>query len=397
MFCVFFILALISFSLFITIYGLYFLFVVKTNKRKEYLQLIEKILQGNLSLQELPSVSILVPTYNEEEVIARKLQNIGAFDYPREKMELILIDDCSSDNSVKIAQRMFNEFNLQGKIITKNQRMGVNASYNKGVEESSGDLILTTDADVMVDSDALLKGVKILRSLEDVGGITGKMVPVANDSSAAVVIEKSYRGFFDSMSTAESALHSTFPGYTCFMLLRKSAFSPLPVHYGSSDGNISLAIIRKGLKFLYVPSILFYEPIPIKAAEQRRQKIRRAARLIQSTLANKDMMFKDDYKSFGNRILPLRFSLMMIAPILFFVGFATMLLAIFQLSPFVTLSLLLVFFACMFLGVKTNVQILSVLSSFVIHQFYALMGLIFSQKKVTVWRPSERSEMVSTQ
>ena len=385
--------ALICFSLFIVIYVLYFLLVIRTSKKKEYLKLIENAFKKDLSLQQLPNVSILVPTYNEEKVISRKLQNIAALDYPREKIEVILVDDCSTDKTLEVAQRIFNELNLPGKIIKNGKRGGVNASYNRGVAESKGNLILMTDADVTIDHDALIKGVKIFKYLKNLGGITGKMVPVSSDVTAAVLIENSYRSFFDSMLMAESAIYSTFPGYTCFTLLKKSAFSPLPLQYGSSDGNVSLATIRKGLKFLYIPGILFYEPIAFKVTEQRRQKIRRAARLIQSTLANKDMLFKDNYGSFGKIIFPLRFAMMIISPILFFIGFTAMLLGTIYLSMSFALFLVFLFLICTFLGAKINVHILNVFSTFVVHQFYLLMGLFFSQKRVATWSPAERSRL----
>ena len=385
--------AVICFSLLIAVYGFYFLLVIRTSKKKEYLKSIEQALEKQLTLQELPNVSILVPAYNEEEAISRKLQNIAALEYPREKIEVILIDDCSMDKTDKIAHLMFNKLNLPSKIINNSERMGVNASYNRGVAESKGDLILMTDADVIIDRDALTNGVKIFRYLKNLGGITGKMVPISKDLTPAVLVENSYRGFFDSMSTSESAIHSTFPGYTCFTLLKKSAFSPLPLKHGSSDGNISLATIKKGLKFLYVPNILFYEPIAFRVTEQRRQKIRRAARLIQSTLANKDMLFKDNYKSFGKIIFPLRFAMMVICPILFFTGLATFFLVTTYLSIKFALFLMFLFSFCTFLGTKIKVDKLTVFSSFVVHQFYLLIGLILSQKKVAVWRPAERSEV----
>lgn len=387
--------ALICFSLLIIIYGLYFLLVINTPKKEKYLKLIENALKKEVSLQQLPNVSILVPAYNEEEAISRKLRNLAALDYPHEKIEVILVDDCSTDKTVKIASQILNKLDLHGKILENNTRIGVNESYNRGFAECKGDFILFTDADVIIDNDALIKGVKIFGYSQELGGITGKMVPVSSDMTAAVLIENSYRSFFDSMSVSESSIHSTFPGYTCFTLLKKSAFSPLPPHHGSSDGNISLATIRKGLKFLYVPTILFYEPISLRVTEQRRQKIRRASRLIQATLANKDMLFRGNYASFGKTIFPLRFAMMMLSPILLILGLTAMLLGAIYVSVTLASSLTILFLTCVFLGTKSKVRKLNMFSSFVIHQFYLLVGLVFSQKRVAVWRPAERSQMNS--
>ena len=388
-----FFIAFFGFSLFTIVYVLYFLFVLRNPKKEEYLKLIENAFKKELSLRHLPTVSILVPAYNEEGVISKKLQNISALDYPHEKMEVIVIDDCSTDKTANIAQQSFDKFSLQGKVIRNDKRLGVNACYNLAVSESKGNLILTTDADVTIENDALMKGVKIFESLENVGGITGKMIPLSNDFTPAVLVEKSYRSLYDSSSTTESAIHSAFPGYTCFTLLKKSTFSQLPLHYGSSDGNISLAIIKKGLRFLSVPGIFFYEPISFRLKEQRRQKIRRAARMIQSILANKNMLFKDNYGSFGKIIFPLRFAIMIISPLLFFLGLAATILATMYVSTSLGLSLTLIFLFCTYLGTKTSVSKLTLFSSLVIHQFYLLLGLFSSQKRMTVWRPVERSSM----
>lgn len=385
--------AAVCFSLFIGIYGLYFLLVLRNPKQKGYLALVETAFMTELPSEQLPSVSIVVPAHNEEKVVSRKLQNIAAINYPSEKIEVILVDDCSDDKTGEIASQALNELSLNGKTIINSERLGVNASYNRGIAESRSDLILTTDVDVTFDKDALINAVKALNSFRDAGGVTGKMIPVSSDLTSAVLVEKSYRDLYDSTSTSESAIHSTFPGYTCFILMKKSAFSPLPINYGSSDGNISLSIIKKGLRFLSIPGISFYEPISLKVAEQRRQKVRRAARLIQSIFANKDMLFKNEYKSFGSTIFPLRFAMMTLSPLLFFIGIAATALATMCVSPLLSLSLTFVFLLCVYSGAKMTLHKLNIFSSFVVHHFYLLMGLLFSQKEVAVWRPAKRSEM----
>jgi len=387
MFLILFSIAAVCFSLFIGIYGLYFLLVFRNPKQRDYLAAVETAFMTELPVERLPNVSILVPAHNEEEAVSRKLQNIAAMNYPSEKMEVILIDDCSDDKTAEVASQVLNELSLNGKIIMNSERLGVNASYNRGVAESKSDLILTTDADVTFDKDALIKAVKALHSFRDAGGITGKMIPVSNDLTSAVLVEKSYRGLYDSTSTIESAIHSTFPGYTGFLLMKKSAFSPLPANYGSGDGNISLSIIKKGLRFLSIPGISFYEPISLRITEQRRQKVRRAARLIQSIFANKDMLFKNEYKSFSSTIFPLRFAMMILAPLFFFIGITATACAVLWLSTPLCLSLTFVFLLCVYSGAKMRLHKLNIFSSFVVHHFYLLMGLFFSQKEVTVWRP----------
>jgi poly-beta-1,6-N-acetyl-D-glucosamine synthase len=381
------------FVLVASIFIAYFFAVIKNSKRSEYLHAIDEAISRTLESNQLPKVTILVPAYNEEKVVEAKLRDVAAMQYPHDKREVLLIDDSSTDDTCPIAERVFRELDLRGKIIKNKMRIGVNGCYNRGLQESTGDLISTTDADVMVDHDALLKAIKVLGALKDVGGITSRMVPVSPAQTTAVRIERPYRDFYHAMCVAESAIHSTFPGYTNFALVRRSAFPPMPVKYGSSDGNISLAIIRKGLRFLYVPSIVFYEPIVDKLGEQVRQKTRRAARMIQSAWANKDLLFSRECGAFGTIIFPLRFLMMIVSPLLSIIGVVAVVVGAAYVSIYWALAMLLILFT-LYAGSKAGLSKLSMLWSLVLHQCYLLVGLFLAARKRSVWRPVQRSSII---
>jgi cellulose synthase/poly-beta-1,6-N-acetylglucosamine synthase-like glycosyltransferase len=374
------------------IFGAYFFLIMRNPRKREYLHLIDEAMGLTLQSSELPKISLLIPAYNEQKVVEAKLRDVAAMQYPDDKLEVLLIDDSSTDDTRRIAERMFRELDLPGKIVKNSIRAGVNECYNRGLQESTGDLIATTDADVTVDHDALLKSVKVLGALKDVGGITSRMVPVSRGQTNAVQVERRYRDFYDAMCMAESAIHSTFPGYTNLALVRRSAFPPMPVEYGSSDGNISLAIIRKGLRFLYVPNIVFYEPIVEKLGEQVRQKTRRAARMIQSACANKDLLFNQDCGAFGSIIFPLRLLMMIVSPLLWLIGSVAVLVAAASVSVYWPLAILLIP-VILYAGSKAGLARLSMLWSLVVHQCYLLVGLLLAARKRRVWRPVRRSSI----
>ena len=384
------VMAIISYAIVFTIYGLYVALVLKNAKTSEYIQLINQALMNSLDYQSLPNVTILVPTYNEEAVISRKLQNIADLNYPIEKFEVLLLDDCSSDRTCEIAQNMFKKLGLCGKIIRNPHRMGVNASYNKGVPNASSSLILRTDADVVIEADALEKAVQIISNIENVGGITGTMAPIIDKITAATGVENSYRTLFDQMSIAESALHSTFPGGGGFVLLRKSCFSPISPNHGSTDGNISLSIIEKDFRYIYVPHTFSRETIPHRFTEQMRQKGRRASRLIQSTLMNKDLLFRREFKEFGMVIFPLRFAMLAICPALIAVGLISTFFLILLYSAVLALLLTFTCFLSIYVGAKRNIHYLNSVASLVIHQFYLLFGLLSLGKARGTWKKIER-------
>jgi len=331
-----------------------------------------------------------VPAYNEEDTIYNKLKNISEFNYPKKGIEVLVLDDCSTDNTQEMAKKGFEEFALRGKILKNETRVGVNASYNKGMAEANFEYVLTTDADVGIPRDTLRVAAKILMHLREVGGVAVKKIPVSNENTAATKIERAYRGFMDSMLIAESAIFSTFPGSTSCALIRKSAFSPISSQYGSSDGNISLSIIKSGSRFIYVPNIVYYEPISQEINEQRRQKIRRATRLIQSTLLNWDILFNREYKEFGRIIFPLRLLMTTLCPIFMLSSIFLFFAFTYSISTFLFGILLACATLCLIIGTKTNIRIFNSIASVLIHQIYLCVGLFLSFRKMSVWRRIER-------
>jgi cellulose synthase/poly-beta-1,6-N-acetylglucosamine synthase-like glycosyltransferase len=364
--------------------------VLRTDMKGAYVDSLGKILSRPMQSQELPCVSILIPAHNEEAVIYGKLQNISESEYPMSKIEVIVIDDCSTDRTAELAQRALEDFKLHGNILRNTQRKGVNASYNWGVSKAQHDYVLTTDADVLMHKDAVRRAAQILMELDEVGGVTARMAPIFAKDTRATRIEESYRSMFDSMMVAESAIFSTFPGYTCFLLFRKSLYSEMPADYGSSDGNISLSIVKKGFRYIMPENLFFYEPVAQGISEQRRQKIRRASRLIQSTLMNRDMLLNRKYKKFGQFIFPLRFLMLTVCPVLIFIAPVAAIVWMCYVSV-VALSFMLLFCGVsLLLGLRRQIRLFVLPTSLMIHQVYLLLGLICSSRRKSLWKRIER-------
>ena len=383
-------LSLVFIGVLSTVYVSYFILVLKTRKKKEYVEKLNLIVESPINPEELPNVTILIPAYNEEETIYAKIKNISEFNYPLNKIQVFVLDDNSTDKTREIAKSAFKDFGRKGRILRNETRKGVNSSYNRAVAQANSEYILTTDADAIIPPDSLVKAVKVLMNSKDVGGVAAKMIPIHNKTTATTRIATAYAHSYDSMLAAESAICSTFPGSTSCMLMRKSAFSPISTSYGSSDGNISLSIIKKGIKFISAPCITYYEPLSQRLHEQRRQKIRRAARLIQSTLLNLDILFTRKYKEFGRIIFPLRLLMMTLCPILTLASIFLFFVFAYFTSTFLFCILLAGTALFLILGTKTDIRILNLVSSFFIHQIYLFMGFLLSFRKISVWKRIER-------
>mgnify|MGYP001120650812 CR=1 FL=1 len=376
------------------VYVSYFILVLRTGKKKKYVKKLRMIVESLINSEELPNVTILIPTYNEEETIYAKIKNISEFNYPRDKIQVFVLDDDSKDKTREIVKSAFNDFGVKGRILRNEIRKGVNTSYNRAVAQANSEYILTTDADAIIPPDSLLKAVKVLMNLKDVGGVAAKMIPVHDKTTTATRTAVAYANSYNLMLVSESAISSTFPGSTSCMLMRKSVFSPISTSYGSSDGNISLSFIKKGFRFILAPCIAYYEPISQRLSEQRRQKIRRATRLIQSTLLNLNILFTRKYKEFGRIIFPLRLLMMTLCPILAL----SSIFLFFAFTYFTSLLLFSILSLCialiLMLGIKTHIKILNLIVSFLIHQVYLFIGFLLSFRKMSVWERIERNQIV---
>ena len=120
------------------------------------------------------------------------------------------------------------------------------------------------------------------------------------------------------------------------------------------------------------------------------QKVRRAKRLIQVFLGNIDVLFNRKYGKFGSTIYPLKFSMHVLCPILMLLGFISIVLFIFLSGN--ALLLYLCAFSALFLvaAYVFSDKLQNFLSSFLLHQSYLLLGLLFVPKKSHVWKKIER-------
>jgi uncharacterized membrane protein len=127
--------------------------------------------------------------------------------------------------------------------------------------------------------------------------------------------------------------------------------------------------------------------------EQRRQKIRRATRLIQSTLLNREIMFNKQYGVFGKIIFPLRFLMMTVCPLLLLLSVVSYLVVACLVSTIVFVFVALLAGLVLILGAKTDIKILNLIASFLIHQVYLVAGLFLSRRKMAVWKKIERRKV----
>jgi len=107
-----------------------------------------------MSSKRLPSFSIIVPAYNEEKRIEKKLENTFSLRYPRDLLEVIVVDDGSTDDTPEILGRLKEKYSPCLKVL-REERSGKSAADDLGLKNSVGDVVVISDADTFLNPDAL--------------------------------------------------------------------------------------------------------------------------------------------------------------------------------------------------------------------------------------------------
>lgn len=193
-----------------------------------------------------PTLGVLVPAYNEEKVIAKKIQNILAIDYPADKLSIWIGSDCSTDETETIV-RSFN--NPQIKLWRAPDRGGKTGVVNRLAPIVDAEILLFTDANTMHHPDCLKA---MVRNFSDpkVGGVAGHIDHLIGDDEENA--EKYYRSFESNQKIRESCLHSTISAFGGFYSIRKKLFKPIPINsYSNDDVMIPMNVIRQGYRVIY--------------------------------------------------------------------------------------------------------------------------------------------------
>jgi len=280
--------------------------------------------------QGLPAVSMIVPTYNEEKIISKKISNTMQLNYPKDKLEVIFVDGCSTDGTVDAIVKCAGLTNI--KLVVEDCRMGYNAAVLAGVSKtnvSSDGIVVATGADVCYDLNALRR---LCRHFVDfrVGAVAGREILANRNESVGTKIEGMYRKLQDFLSEAEMTIDSPFDvkGEICAvrMGIAKSLLERRKelLRKGSFDCCISSETRKRGYKVVYDRESTYTEYAPVRLSDRMRMQTRRAKTLLESLLMYKDMILNRTYGAYGTLILPAHFIMLIVIPWLFLAGLASL-------------------------------------------------------------------------
>ncbi|MFC1533118.1 glycosyltransferase family 2 protein [Thermodesulfobacteriota bacterium] len=337
-----------------------------------------------------PMVSLIISVYNEEKVIRERLENALGQNYPKDKIEILVPSDGSTDRTHEIVSDFFKR---GVKLLIQENRLGKTSALNMAVPKAKGDIIVFTDANSMYDSKAISMMVENFTDPQ-VGCVTGETRLINPEGSALGKNEITYYSYDTFLKVKESEIGSTVGADGAIFAIRKELYQPLDPSL-INDFVIPLQVVSKGYRVVYEPRAFLNEDTatPLKGGFARRVRIINRALFGVFTVPEVFNPFKVGF--FSIQVIS-RKLLRWTAPIFIILVFISNLGLIGFSFYIFTLTLQMIFylFAIMriFIGDNVNKRILNFPYYFCHGNAAALVAFIkfLRGERIVVWEPLRR-------
>jgi len=217
-----------------------------------------------------PRVAVLVPAYNEEKVIGAKIENCLALNYPPDKLEVLIGSDGSKDRTNAIV-RSFADSRLR--LIELPGRSGKTGVLNRLVRETDADIIVFSDANVMIEPAALRL---LMRHFADekVGVAGGGKYILIPAGAEAVHGEALYGNYENNLRTRESMIGGMSGALGSLMAMRRPLYRPFATGSTNDDTVPSIWATLGGYRNVYDPEARAFEESGRTVREEFRRRIR---------------------------------------------------------------------------------------------------------------------------
>lgn len=273
----------------------------------------EELVDGEL--EEEPSVSILMPAYNEEDVVEKAIENALNIDYGN--FNVIFVDDGSTDQTLSKARKYSDSDKLQ--IIEHGENQGKGKALNTALEASDSEYTIVQDADSQIDGDLVRKGVNQLNADEDTGAVIASIKPLEAETfvQKMQIIEYTLTNFYRNLMSYVGILDMAPGAYSMYRTSHVKELGGFDENNLTEDLELAWRIKKDGKSI----EMAFHESAHTEFPKTMRglygQRVRWARGFMSNAYEKKDMFFNKDYGWFGRFQLPAQ----LILPIFSIMGF----------------------------------------------------------------------------
>jgi cellulose synthase/poly-beta-1,6-N-acetylglucosamine synthase-like glycosyltransferase len=225
------------------------------------------------------AVTVLIPAYNEADCIAKTIQNKLDQNYPKDKLQIIVTSDGSTDGTDDIVRG----FAAQGvEFLSRKTREGKAAALNEAVKHARGDIIIFSDANSLFDREAIRFMVENFADHE-VGYVTGSLHLVTEDTAPSGSDGGVYLRYENFLRTLETRFASIIGVNGGVDAIRKSLYTEIPSAL-ITDFVLPLRVIAQRFRVVYDPRVISHEVANRQLGTEFRMRVRVALRALQGLI-----------------------------------------------------------------------------------------------------------------
>jgi cellulose synthase/poly-beta-1,6-N-acetylglucosamine synthase-like glycosyltransferase len=242
--------------------------------------------RGVRKLPITPSVSLIIAAYNEEEVIAERLENALALDYPRDRLQILVASDGSTDRTEEIAA----SYAPLGVLLLSLPRRGKIRTLNAAVARATGKILVFTDANIMCRPDTLRA---LVANFADpgVGGVAGHTTYTLDpDSESSSYGERLYWRYDTWLKKLESQTGSIVSAHGGLYAIRRVLYRPVADGAVTDDFAISTSVIAQGYRLVFEPDALATEVAVPEAQREFRRRVRLMTRGLRGVFLRRKLL-----------------------------------------------------------------------------------------------------------
>lgn len=216
-----------------------------------------------------PMVTIVIAAYNEQDVIGATIENKLALDYPRDRLEIIVVSDGSTDQTDEIVG-MYAVRNVR--LIRQEPRAGKTSGLNLAIPQARGEIIVFSDANSLYAPSGLRHLVANFAD-EEVGYVTGRMMYANPDGTTIGEGCSTYMCYENFLRVIESRIGSVVGVDGGVDAMRKRLYRPMNADQ-LPDFVQPLKVVEQGYRVVYEPEALLWEPSLKEAGDEYRMRVR---------------------------------------------------------------------------------------------------------------------------
>ncbi len=211
----------------------------------------------------------MIAAYNEEETIADKIKNSLELDYPKDKLEIVVVSDGSTDRTDEIVKGFADQgvrlFRVEG-------RVGKTEARNQAVLAMRKEIIVFSDATAVYEKNVIRK---LVRNFADpsVGMVSGNLTYFDKTQGSMGLATKLYWGYESAIKRAQSRLHTLTGAVGCINAFRRKLYHVLPPNI-IEDFTEPLMIVAQGYRIVYEREAISYERTTQKPSQEFHMRVR---------------------------------------------------------------------------------------------------------------------------